>query len=698
MAGSPQALRAAVRGDQLADQGLLLDALRSYEEALRVSPQLIEARINAGLTLSAMGKHADALAALQRATAERPTFAAAHLALGDAQRQAGDLEAAETSYRRALALEPALIGALCNLGATLRRLGRLEEAIALLERAAGLAPDTAAPWFNLGHALHDRGRIVEAEPHYRRAIALDPRNADAHTNLGAVLLHFNRHDDAITSFKRALAIRGDDAAALAHLALTLQRMGRPSEARAHLQRALAKEPESIHVKKVAAHDRLLRGDAAGAAALLEGAAARDPTPAGRAEVDGMRTNLLLYNDAISPAALVAAHRAWASAHEAPLRAAWAPHGNDRDPDRRLRVGFVSSDLRAHAVATFLLPLLAALNPAQVEAVLYANVAQPDTTSRRLEAHARWESIFGKPADEVAIKVREDAIDILIDLGGHTSSSLLLIFAHKPAPVQATWLGYAGTTGMSAIDWRISDAECDPPADDHLSSERVMRLAGFHCYAAPAEAPAVAPLPLALGDAPTFGSFNNIIKLSDACVALYARVLTAVPGARLLLKSSHLIDDALHRHHLARFAAHGIATEQVTLLPRTASAAAHLAQYGEIDIALDAVPYCGTTTTCEALWMGVPVVTLAGDRHAARVGASLLGQVGLHDFIARAPEEFVTIAGGYAARAVDLANLRAGLRARLAASPLCDAPAFARRFEAALRAMWHDWLRRETEQQ
>jgi predicted O-linked N-acetylglucosamine transferase (SPINDLY family) len=434
--------------------------------------------------------------------------------------------------------------------------------------------------------------------------------------------------------------------------------------------------------------------------VLDGAAAHESTEDGRAGVDGVRTWYMLYDPAPSPQALFAAHRAWADAYARPWRATWTPHANDRDPERRLRVGFVSADLHEHAVSTFLLPLLRSLDPAQVEPVLYANVARPDATSRRLQAYARWDSIAGDPADAVAARVRAQAIDILIDLGGHTMTSQLLIFARKPAPVQATWLGYAGTTGLDAIDWRLSDAVCDPPADDALSSERVMRLDGFHCYVPPPDAPEVASPPCAASGTVTFGSFNSTIKLSDPAVALYARVLAAVPDARLLLKSSAALDDALLRYHVARFVAHGIAAERVTVSPWIAGTASHLARYGAIDIALDALPYCGTTTTCEALWMGVPVVTLVGDRHAARVGASLLGQVGLHELIARTPDDFVAIATSWATRLAELAQLRAGLRARVAASPLCDAPGFARRFEAALRAMWRDWLARSdrTEQE
>jgi predicted O-linked N-acetylglucosamine transferase (SPINDLY family) len=688
MAASPQALRAAARGDRLADQGRLLDALRSYEQALRLAPQLVEARINAGLTLSAMGKHGDALATLQRAAAERPDLAPAHLALGDAQREAGDLAVAEASYRRALELAPRLVGALCNLGATLRRRGRLAEATDVLDRAVALAPDSVACWLNRANVLQDRGQLADAEAAFRRTLALAAGNVEALAGLGATLEAQSRYEEALVPLERALALRRDDPAVLAKLAHLCMVLGRQHDARGYLRRARGADSLDLHL--VLSFDRLLHGAAAEAAALLAGAV--HPDLAVLAKVDGTRLLYRMHDDAATPAALLSEHRAWTEKHAAPLRAAWAPHANDRTPGRTLRVGFVSADLRKHAVATFLEPLLAALDRSQIAPVLYANVARPDAVSARLQALARWEAIAGEPADAVAARIRAQAIDILVDLGGHTNSSQLLIFARRPAPVQATWLGYPGTTGLDAIDWRISDAACDPPRDDALSTERVMRLPGFHCYAGPGDAPAVAPLPAATSGTLTFGSFNNIAKLSDACVALYARVLAAVPGARLLLKSSVAIDGELSRFHLARFAAHGIAAERVAMLPWAPSAAAHLAGYGAIDIALDSTPYCGTTTTCEALWMGVPVVTLAGDRHAARVGASLLGRAGLEPFVARTADTFVAIAASWTDRIAELAGLRARLRAQLQTSPLGDAAGFARDMAAGLRAAWHEYCR------
>jgi predicted O-linked N-acetylglucosamine transferase (SPINDLY family) len=271
-----------------------------------------------------------------------------------------------------------------------------------------------------------------------------------------------------------------------------------------------------------------------------------------------------------------------------------------------------------------------------------------------------------------------------------------MFALKPAPVQVSWLGYPSTTGLAAIDWRISDAIVEPPGGaDALSSERVMRLPdGFHCFQPPAEAPPVGPAPGnasgGAGGRITFGSLNTFAKLSPATLRLWAQILAAVPTARLLLKDSRIHDPTTARHHRERFAAAGIDPARLDILPRAAGTAAHLAAYGRIDVALDPFPYNGTTTTCEALWMGVPVIALAGDRHAARVGASLLHRVGLDDLVTADPDAYVAAAVALARDPAHIATLRGGLRARMQASPLCDGSAFARAMEAAYRAMWRAW--------
>jgi len=358
---------------------------------------------------------------------------------------------------------------------------------------------------------------------------------------------------------------------------------------------------------------------------------------------------------------------------------------------------VSPDFRNHSVARFFLPLLEGHDRGAVEIACYAELARSDAVSERIRSLAdRWSPTVGLSHDELAARIRGDAIDVLVDLAGHTSDNRLLTFARTPAPVQATWLGYPGTTGVAAIGWRFSDAECEPPGDaDRRSSERIWRLPhGFHCFAPPADAPAVAPPPCAARGSVTFGSFNNFLKLAPETIALWGRVLAAMPGAQLLLKSNFVFDAAAHQRHLERFAAAGIDPSRIVILPYMPDERAHLAAYGEIDVALDPFPYNGTTTTCEALWMGVPVVTLRGDRHAARVGASLLTRVGLPDLIAGDEAAYIAVAAALAAAPQRLAALRAGLRAQVAASPLCDAGGFARAVEDAYRAMWRAWCEAE----
>jgi predicted O-linked N-acetylglucosamine transferase (SPINDLY family) len=375
------------------------------------------------------------------------------------------------------------------------------------------------------------------------------------------------------------------------------------------------------------------------------------------------------------------------------------HANDRTADagtsgrRRLRVGYVSPDFKNHSVARFFLPLLAHHERSAFEVTCYAELKRPDAVSERIRGLAEhWCPTVGLSNDELAERIRADGVDILVDLAGHTSDNRLLTFARTPAPVAVSWLGYANTTGVAAIDYRFSDAECEPPGEsDRRSSERIWRLPhGFHCFSPLDDAPAVTAPPNAARGSTMFGSFNNFLKLAPETIALWGRVLAAVPGSRLLLKSNFVFDAAAHRRHLERFAAAGIDPARITILPYMPDDHAHLAAYAEVDVALDPFPYNGTTTTCEALWMGVPVVTLRGDRHAARVGTSLLTRVGLAALIADDEAGYVARAADLAAAPERLAQLRAGLRAQVAASKLCDAAGFARDVEDAYRAMWRAW--------
>jgi protein O-GlcNAc transferase len=394
-----------------------------------------------------------------------------------------------------------------------------------------------------------------------------------------------------------------------------------------------------------------------------------------------------YDPGATPAAVFAMHVLWGREHERPPRFA---HPNVPEPGRPLRVGYVSPDLRRNAVMVFMDPVLANHDPAEVAVFLYADVRRPDTTTARLRAAAPgWRDIAGMSDDDAAALVHADGIDVLVDLAGHLMEGRLGVFAQRPAPVQVTYMGYPSTTGLRAIDYRLTDAVADPLGEPSYHVEELWRLPrGFSCYAPPAKAPDVSPSPALLRGHVTFGSKHKIEKLNPSVLALWARVLHAVPGSRMILYRRRLGE--VMDQVACGFADHGIGADRIDLRNRMPDGRHHLAVYEEIDVSLDAFPWTGPTTACDALWMGAPVVTWSGARHAARMVASVLASAGLDDWIGRSPDEYVAIAARLAADVPRLAEIRRGLRPRVAASALCDGPSFTRDLESAYRAMWQRW--------
>jgi len=359
----------------------------------------------------------------------------------------------------------------------------------------------------------------------------------------------------------------------------------------------------------------------------------------------------------------------------------------------LRVGYVSPDFRRHPVASFIEPILAAHDRKRFEVFCYAVHLKPDAVTARLKALAdHWREIGSLDAEAAANLIREDGIDVLVDLAGHTANNRLAVFARKPAPMQATYLGYPGSTGLPAIDWRITDAVADPlGAAEALHTEKLMRLPEtFQCFQKPSDAPAIGPVPMLKAGHVTFASFNMLAKVHPALVARWAGILHAVENSRLVLKAAPFRDAGTRAHYHAMFATHGIAAERIELLGYIQSPAAHFALYNRIDVALDTDPYNGATTTCEALWMGVPVVTLAGRSHVGRVGTALLTHLGLEDLIAATPEDYVARAVSLARDPAKLASLRETLRPRMEASSLTDPARFTKALEDAYREMWRQW--------
>jgi predicted O-linked N-acetylglucosamine transferase (SPINDLY family) len=405
------------------------------------------------------------------------------------------------------------------------------------------------------------------------------------------------------------------------------------------------------------------------------------------------SNYLIHSNRVpglDPAALAQRHRRLVAAHwPAPEAVAWP---NIAVLERRLRVGYVSGDLRRHSVAAFAESAFEHRDRSAIEVRVYCTSADADDITDRFRVHSDgWTSCVGLPDDAVLSRIRADGVDILVDLAGHSAWNGLHWFARRAAPVQATWLGYPTTTGVSGMDYRITDSVVDPDGAEAFSTERLVRLPwSYYCYRPFEAAPPVTEPPSLSSGHITFASFNDGAKITDATCALWAAVLAAVPGSRLLVKASALRDPAAREHLHGDFAARGIARDRIELVGWTETTAEHLALYGRADIALDTFPYNGGTTTCEALWMGVPVVTLCGSTHAARMGASLLRAAHCETFVARTVHEFTGIATALAGDPARLLQLRTGMRARLRAAPLLDGARFARDLEAAYRAMWRSW--------
>jgi protein O-GlcNAc transferase len=667
--------------------GRLAEAEACYRQVLDVQPDHADALHLLGVAAHQAGRHELAVDLIGRAIAQNGTNPIYFSNLGCALRDLGRRDEAVAAFHQAIRIGPDTAEAYCSLGVTLRQQGKLDESIMASRTAIRIKPDFAQAYLSLGAALRDQGKFDEALAAYHKANEIKPDLVEARYNLGNALKALGRFDEAVAAYRHAIRIQPGLLQAHCNLGNVLCDLGRPDEAVAAFCQALRIKPD--HSK---AHLNL-------GGALLEQGKFDEATAAFRAirftpdfaEASSNLAFSLNLVDDVSVGEMFETHRAWDARHG---RGRPGPdaHANDRSIGRRLKVGYVSPDFRLHSVAYFLEPLLRSHDRNEVEVSCYSEVSAPDAATERFKELAdHWVATVGMSDDALTDSIRNDGIDILVDLAGHTAKNRLPVFARKPAPVQVTWLGYPNTTGLAAMDYRLVDAVTDPEGEaDAFASEVLMRLpGGFLCYGARDDAPAPGTAPCLTTGFVTFGSFNNIAKLSGATLDVWARLLTRLPTARLLLKGKPFAEAATRAIYLDRLAERGVAADRIELvawLPERA----HLALYDRADIALDPFPYNGTTTTCEALWMGVPVVTLRGDRHAGRVGASLLTQVGLTDLIADSPEAYVETAVALAGDPARLAELRHSLRPRMVASPLCDAPAFARKIEAAYRTMWQRW--------
>lgn len=617
------------------------------------------------------------------------------LQTGLAHHRAGRLADAERVYRQARAAAPRQFDVLHLSGLVAYQLGKIAEATELLGRARAADPRHAVCAMRYGLALVAARRPAEAETHLRRAVELKPDFHEGWDNLAYCLKTQDRLAEALGCHQKAVTLKPGYAAGWYNRGLTESLLGRLPEALACHERALAADPAYAlaHFGRAQALHKSHR--------LAEAIAAYGKfleLQPGHHEARSNRLLALQNLPEVTREELFAEHVAFGRA-VGPAAGAAPAAVRDPDPARRLRLAILSPDLRSHSCAYFLEPLLEHLDRAQFELYLYHDHFREDAVSARLRARAdMWRNFIGQPAAAVETAIRADAPDLLVDLAGHTGMNCRLpLFARRLAPVQITYLGYPDTTGLPAMDFRFTDALADPPGEaDRFATETLVRFApSAWTYAPPAAAPDVGPPPCGDAGPVTFGCFNTPGKITDAQLVLWARLLAAVPGARLLLKGAGLGDAAERERFGRRLAAAGLPAERVELLERTPDTASHLALYGRVDIALDTFPYHGTTTTCEALWMGVPVVSRAGDRHAARVGASLLANAGHPEWLAYSDDGYVATAMALAGDRAALARLRAGLRDDLRRSVLCDHAGQAARFGAALRGCWAETCARST---
>ena len=601
-----------------------------------------------GTSLGMQGK--DALSALQKAAALLPDNAEAHSNMGVALQEIGQLDGALTSYRRALELKPDYVSAYNNMGNTLREQGRLAEAEASYRRALEFKPDYAEAHYNLGNGLQDQDRLTEAEASYRRALEIKPDYVDAHNNLGNTLLAQGRLAEAEASYRRALELKPDLVETHSNLGNALREQGRLTEAEARYRRALQLKPDYAE-----AHSNLLFA--------------------------------LNYSASHSPAECLAEARRYGQmvAKKATSRfSAWLC----ADQPERLRVGLVSGDLRTHPVGYFLESLLAQIDPDRIELIAYPTSPKTDALTTRIKPYfAAWKPLYGLSDEGAAKLIHADGVHALLDLSGHTAHNRLPAFAWKPAPVQVSWLGYFATTGVAEMDYLLADPVGVPESQRGQFTESVWYLPDTRlCFTPPAAAPPVSPLPALKNGYLTFGCFQRLDKAGDEVLAAWATILAAVPGAKLRWQCKQFGDPAVAEQLVKRLQQYNIDPARVAL-HGYASREAYLAAHADVDLLLDTFPYPGGTTTCEALWMGVPTLTLAGDTLLSRQGASLLTAAGPEDWIASSVADYTNKAITLANDLPKLAALRAGLREQVSASPLFDAPRFARNLEDALWAMW-----------
>jgi len=639
-------------GNVFYSQKQFRQAQACYQRVIQLEPHFFEAYNNLGNVLRELGELAQARVCYEQALQLHPKFPEAYHNLGLLLSESHQAQAAIECWQRALQLNPNFSGAAQSLGNLLKKQGNFAKALEYLQQGLASNPQSAEFYNEMGSVWYEQGNLAEAIGCFQQALLLKPHFVLALNNLGAAFTAQQRLTEAIDCFQRAFELDSQAAVTSNNLATALRHRGQLTLAVHHYQQALTLDPQFT-----IAHQNLL-----------------------------YTFNFL---SEYSTATIFHYYKNFNDHCTYPLQA----HLNSRDLHRKLKIAYVSPDFRRHSVAYFILPILAQHDHQRFEIFCYYNATQIDQTTQRCQSYAdHWVACARFSDEELCQHIRGAQIDILVDLAGHTAGNRLLTLARKPAPLQVTYLGYPNTTGLTTIDYRLTDhyVDCEG-VNDLWTVERPLKLPGsFVCYQPDSETPPVNELPVFQNGYLTFVCLNNYAKFSCETLAMWSDLLQQLSDAKLLIKSTSFKDEETKTSCLERFANLGIAPQRLILITSWLSEQAHLATYHQADLALDTYPYHGTTTTCEALWMGVPVVTLLGERYASRIGLSILSTLGLTELVAATPDEYVKIVLKLANNLVYLQKLRKELRQRMQTSPLLDAVTFTRHLESTYLNIWERW--------
>jgi predicted O-linked N-acetylglucosamine transferase (SPINDLY family) len=678
-------------GLALTQVGRLDEAIDTLRQAVQLQPDLADAQNNLGNALRRAGRIDEAIAALRYAIGFNPRSAEAHCNLASCLRATGKFADAESEYRKALQINPNVPQAYVGLGTILSLREQIAPAIEMFRTAVRLGANWPEVHHNLGNLFRETGRLDEAAAAYRTAIALKPDFAESHNNLGITLRLQGRTDEAIAAFQKALELNPTMAGGFSNLGNVLKENGRVDDAIAAYEQAIKLDPDMFEAYTNLGNSLKAAGELEAAIQLHRQAVERGP------QFPKLYSNLiysLYFHPDYTQQQIHAEELEWADRHATPLKQYIRVHDNDRNPDRKLRIGYVSPDFRTHCQAFFTVPLLRNHDRQQFHITCYNSALRTDAVSDELRKLSdQWRDIGGLFDHDAAEIVRNDKIDILIDLTLHMAGHRLLIFAEKPALVQVTWLGYPGSTGLDTIDYRITDPYLDPPGtDESVYTEKPYRLPDtFWCFDPLTDVPSVNELPASKNGCVTFGCLNNFAKANRGVLELWARVLRDVPGSRMIILAQR---SRQRERTIETLEGLGVDRGRIQFedpRPRIP----YLELYQTIDISLDTFPYNGHTTSLDSLWMGVPVVSLVGNTPVARAGLTLLMNVGLKELAVNSPDEYVSAASALASDLKRLTAIRQTLRTTMQASPLMDSARFARDFESALREMWRTWCREKS---